>query len=106
MKAKKQEQVITVCSGLSVGVTLKAVSEETPVPFDEATKEYHRQVETIGKAFEKLGWHVTQQKHESNEYLVCAKYILDPLDFKCIADATKMVQQYGPAWLNKELIQY
>jgi hypothetical protein len=106
MKAKNIEQVITVCSGLSVGVTLKAVSEETPIPFDEATKEYHRKIEIIGKAFEKLGWHITQQQHDQNEYLVCAKYVLDPLDFKCIAEATKMVKQYGPPWLDKELIQY
>lgn len=106
MKAKPIEQVVTISTGLSVGVTLKAKSKDTPVPFDKETLAYHKQVETIGRGFKKLGWHVTQQVHEENEYLVCAKYALDTLDFKYIESATKIIKDCSPAWLHKDHIRY
>ena len=106
MKAKPIEQVITICTGISVGVTLKIQTKETPVPFDEDTRVYHRKLMTIGTGFKKLGWNVTEQTHGEDKYLVCAKYVLDPLDFKYIAAATKMVHDFGPVWLNKDKVQY
>ena len=102
MKAKILPAITEINTGLSVGVTFKtAILPKAEEP-DNATLIYLKMVVEFGKRFEKLGWQVSNQEHDGNEYVVCAKYILSPVDYKLISAARSMVDAFAPKSFLKE----
>lgn len=103
MNAIPRNQVQTINTGMSIGITFKLMPGPT-MKVDGEVDLYLEKVVEVVKEFQNCGWDVHEQEVCGNRYLVCAKYYLDRPDHKLIDKAREIVDQYAPHDFDREYI--